>query len=72
MKMEATISTGFSSEALRRTLAEVERDEAEAISLLVGLLDKVRETSITTLWKAFRRLFFSGNIGRPTLSCPTY
>ena len=41
------IHTGFSSEALRRTLAEVERDEAEAISLLVRLLDKVRETSNT-------------------------
>jgi hypothetical protein len=34
-------------EVLKQTLAEVERDEAEAISLLVSLLDKVRETSIT-------------------------
>jgi len=47
MKPIAPIDTGSSSEALRRTLAEVERDEAEAISLLVRLLDNVRETSNT-------------------------
>jgi len=38
---------GVTTEVLKQTLAEVERDEAEAISLLVGLLDKVRETSNT-------------------------
>jgi hypothetical protein len=38
---------GLTTEVLRQTLADVQRDEAEAISLLVGLLDKVRETSNT-------------------------
>jgi hypothetical protein len=33
--------------ALMQVLKEVERDEAEAIRLLVRLLDKVRETSRT-------------------------
>lgn len=32
---------------LKQTLVEVQRDESEAISLLVSLLDKVRETSHT-------------------------
>ena len=32
---------------LKQTLRDVEREEAEAISLLVSLLDKVRETSNT-------------------------
>jgi hypothetical protein len=41
------IDTTSGSEALRRTIAEVARDEAEAISLLVNLLAKVRETSDT-------------------------
>ena len=42
MRLEVT------PEVPKQTLAEVQREEAEAISLLVGLLDKVRETSITT------------------------
>jgi hypothetical protein len=33
---------------LREVLRDVERDEAQAIFLLVTLLDKVRETSDTT------------------------
>lgn len=33
--------------ALKVVLQQVQQDEAEAISLLVGLLDKVRETSNT-------------------------
>jgi hypothetical protein len=36
-----------SASALKEVLVEVERDEAEAISLLVNLLAKVRETSAT-------------------------
>jgi len=32
---------------LKEVLQQVERDEADAISLLVSLLDKVRETSRT-------------------------
>jgi hypothetical protein len=37
----------LTSSALKHVLAEVERDEAQAISLLVSLLDRVRETSNT-------------------------
>jgi hypothetical protein len=39
--------SALTSQVLKDTLAEVQRDEAEAIALLVGLLDKVRETSHT-------------------------
>ena len=38
---------GVTTEVLKQTLAEVSRDEARAVALLVGLLDKVRETSNT-------------------------
>jgi hypothetical protein len=37
----------LSESVLKQTLLDVERDEAEAIALLVALLDKVRETSRT-------------------------
>ena len=39
--------TWLSEGILKQTLRDVERDEAEAISLLVTLLDKVRETRNT-------------------------
>jgi hypothetical protein len=35
------------ADTLRDVLQQVQRDEAEAISLLVSLLDKIRETSRT-------------------------
>ena len=38
----------MSDSTLKQTLRDVERAEADAISLLVSLLDKVRETSDTT------------------------
>ena len=38
---------GITTEVLKQTLTEVQRDEAEAIALLVSLLDRVRETSHT-------------------------
>lgn len=42
------MSGAWTSESvLKDTLRDVERDEAEAISLLVSVLDKVRETSNT-------------------------
>src|SRR5580765_2823390 len=37
----------FTSDVLRQTLLDVEHDEAEAISLLVNLLERVRKTSHT-------------------------
>jgi hypothetical protein len=37
----------LTTEVLKQTLAEVQRDEGKAIGLLVTLLDKVRETSNT-------------------------
>jgi hypothetical protein len=42
-----TVQPGMSIDLLRQTVAEVQRDEAEAISLLINLLAKVRETSHT-------------------------
>ena len=41
------MQTGLTFEVLKQTLNDVQRDEAEAISLLVSLLDRVRETSNT-------------------------
>ena len=53
-KGESLVKSALGSEsrelaegALKEVLMTVERDEAEAISLLVSLLDKVRETSRT-------------------------
>ena len=40
---------GLTYEVLKQTLNEVQRDEAEAIALLVSLLDLVRQTSNTAL-----------------------
>ena len=45
MKPIPPTDTSMTFQVRRDTLSEVERDEAEAISLLVRLLDKVRETS---------------------------
>ena len=56
MNTMAPTPAKFSSEVLRRTLAEVERDEAEAISLLVQLLDNVRETSNTAPLESISRV----------------
>jgi hypothetical protein len=39
--------TGLTTDVLKQTLAEVERDEAAGICILVRLLDNVRETSNT-------------------------
>ena len=47
MKPMVPTDTSMTFQALRETLSEVERDEAEAISMLVNLLAKVRETSNT-------------------------
>jgi hypothetical protein len=37
------------TDVLKQTLAEVQRDEAEAIGLLVTLLDNVRQSSRTAM-----------------------
>jgi hypothetical protein len=45
--VKTLMESAFTSEALKQALADVARDEAEAIGLLVNLLAKVRETSNT-------------------------
>jgi hypothetical protein len=58
--MVKCMQPGLTTELLKQTLGEVERDEAAAISLLVRLLDNVRETSNTAPLESISKIVLEG------------